>query len=415
MNSCTWAQNPAVNDSAILDPDFEGVLAGPTITRATKVAGFRIQGMSGAPNGYAGGAALTLKGSPTISGNVLNGGDVNGNFQTTAAVAVLAPIADPSGPLIENNSIKGGTTGSLSVGVFFDWAPNPPANSISTGLVRNNRIVGGTSSAVTYGVLARSTGGSTALIGNTITAGTSTANGGGFGGAWGVGIGGTILVDANLINVDQSVVGKCALTQLWCGGLISQGSTSVITNNVIYGLVGPRSAAVMLTEGEKATGVITLNGNTLDGAGVGVSVNNVTVSAAVAMRIVVGVNAVFGKIRNDILQGGINQKRYGIYEEQIPSKTNKPQALEYNDVFFPALANRQDAYWHQWDGTVALDVLPVLSPNLNVDPMLDATWHLNSGSPCIDKGTATEAPAKDRDGDSRPKNNIVDMGADEFK
>lgn len=415
VNTCTWARNPAVNDTAILDPDFEGVLAGPTITRATTISGFRIQGMNGAPNAFPGAVALTIKGSPSVTGNTINGGDANGGVNRTAAIEVLAPIADPNGPLIENNGIKGGASGASSIGVAFDWAPNPPANSTSTGLVRNNRIVGGTAANVTYGVLAQSVGGSSALVGNSITAGTSNASGGSFGAAWGVGVGGTMLVDANLINVDQNAVGKCTQTALWCGGLVSLGSTSVITNNVIYGVVAPRSAAVLLTEGEKATGVVTLNGNTLDGAGVGISVSGVTISTAVALRIVVGVNGVFGKIRNDILMGGINQKRYGIYEEQIANKTNKPQALEYNDIFFSALVNRQDAYWHQWDGTVASDVITILAPNLNVDPMLDATWHLQSGSGCIDKGTATEAPAKDRDGDNRPKNNVVDMGADEFK
>jgi hypothetical protein len=415
MNSCTWALNPIMNDTAILNPDFEGVVAPATITRATHISGFRIQGMNGAPSANPGSVALSIKGSPTVSANRINGGDVNGgSFQRTSAIAVLAPIADPNGPLIENNDIKGGASNANSMGLLFDWAPNPPANSTSTALVRSNRIVGGTAVGNTYGVLAWSTAGNAALVGNAITAGTSTANGN-LAGAWGVGVGGTLLVDSNLINVDQNAVGKCAQPQAWCGGLVSLSSTSVITNNVIYGVSGPRSAAVLLTEAEKAAGVVTLNGNTLDGAGMGLTANP-TLSTAVALRIVVGVNGVFGKIRNDILQGGQNLNRYGIYEEQVPNKTNKPQALEYDDFFFPALQGRNNVFWHQWDGTTASDITMTPSGNnLNVDPTLDNTWHLKQGSGCIDKGTATEAPAKDRDGDNRPNNNVVDIGADEFK
>jgi len=410
---CPWTLDAVANDTAILNPDFEGVLAGPTITRATKMSGFRIEGMKGAPNVFPGSVAISIQGSPTVANNRINGGDVvGGSFQRTAAVGVFAPISDPGGPLIENNDVKGGASGANSIGVLFDWMPNPPVSSISTGLVRNNRIVGGTAVGTTYGVLAWSTGGSSSLVGNAVVAGTST---GGNGSAWGVGIGGTILVDANLVNVDQSLVGKCSQPSVWCGGLVSLGSTSVITNNVIYGLQGPRSAAVLLTDGEKATGVVTLNANTLDGAGGGLGVSG-SISTAVALRIAVGVNSVFGKIRNDILLGGQNQKRYGIYEEQIANKTNKPQALEYDDFFFPALAGRTDAFWHMWDGTNASDVSAVPAPNnLNVDPMLDATWHLSPSSGCVDTGTATEAPSKDRDGDNRPKNNLFDIGADELK
>ena len=415
-NGCPWTLNPGVNDSAILNQDFEGVLAGPAITRATKLSGFRIQGMNGAPNVWPGSVALSIQGSPTVTANRLNGGDVTGgSAQRTSAVAVLAPISDPNGPLIENNDIKGGSSGATSVGVLFDWILNPPASSTSTGLVRNNRIVGGTATGNTFGVLAWSSAGTSALVGNSVTAGTSTANGSN-NGAWGVGVGGILLVDANLINVDQNSVGKCSQAGVWCGGLVSLSSTSVITNNVIYGVSGPRSAAVLLTEAEKAAGVVTLNGNTLDGAGNGIPVSGTTISAAVALKIVVGVNGVFGKIRNDILLGGQNQKRYGIYEEQIANKTNKPQVLEYDDFFFPTLAGRTDAFWHVWDGVNASDMTAVPAPNnLNVDPTLDPTWHLKQGSGCIDKGTLTEAPANDCDGDNRPKNNLVDIGADEFK
>ncbi len=42
-------------------------------------------------------------------------------------------------------------------------------------------------------------------------------------------------------------------------------------------------------------------------------------------------------------------------------------------------------------------------------------YHLQGGSPCIDKGTSAGAPANDIDGDIRPQGTGYDMGSDEFK
>ncbi len=50
------------------------------------------------------------------------------------------------------------------------------------------------------------------------------------------------------------------------------------------------------------------------------------------------------------------------------------------------------------------------------DPKLDTTYHLMSGSPCIDKITATPLTLTvDIDGQSRPAPpGLLDCGADEF-
>jgi hypothetical protein len=54
-----------------------------------------------------------------------------------------------------------------------------------------------------------------------------------------------------------------------------------------------------------------------------------------------------------------------------------------------------------------------VTKNQAIDPKMDATWHLQAGSPCIDAGTATEAPAQDMDNQPRPQGAAVDVGADE--
>ncbi|MCK6551278.1 myxococcus cysteine-rich repeat containing protein [Myxococcota bacterium] len=62
---------------------------------------------------------------------------------------------------------------------------------------------------------------------------------------------------------------------------------------------------------------------------------------------------------------------------------------------------------------------PSLGTSFSEDPMLDATYHLQAGSPCIDRGDPTGivpagvAPAIDVDGDPRPAGAQVDVGADE--
>ena len=78
-----------------------------------------------------------------------------------------------------------------------------------------------------------------------------------------------------------------------------------ITNNVVFGAKGPRTAAVYLSDAEIAAGSIILNGNYLDGGGVGIAINP-TVSAALVQRINNGVNSILGKTRNNILMGGIS-------------------------------------------------------------------------------------------------------------
>jgi hypothetical protein len=46
-------------------------------------------------------------------------------------------------------------------------------------------------------------------------------------------------------------------------------------------------------------------------------------------------------------------------------------------------------------------------------PKTTGDYHIQSGSPVINQGTATGAPADDMDGDSRPLGSGIDMGADE--
>ncbi|MDB4994745.1 MAG: uncharacterized protein JWM74_2177, partial [Myxococcaceae bacterium] len=416
--SCTWTRDIAANDTAILNQDFEGVLAGSTITRATRVDGFRIMGKGGVTTASPGSAAITLDGaSATVTNNKLVGGDVTGGPSPgathSAAIAILAPTVDPQGALIDKNQITGGASSNISSGVFFTSKVFPPTGT-SVAVVTNNTIRGGTA-VQTRGILANNTGAGTLLSTNTILAGT--CNGGQ---SWAISMDNVVTVDSNLLNVDQPNVGTCASTTAWSGGIQSLSSTSTIINNVVFGVRGTRTTAVILQEAEKPAGAVILNGNYLDGAGIGLA-GNPTNSAAIVLRIGGGTNAILGKIRNNILAGGFDENRFGVFEEQIQNKTNKPAALENNDFFFSTQAGRKDVFYRAWtanaivDTTTAPALLALPTANFTADPLVDATFHISKSpaSPCINAGTMTEASAKDRDGDSRGKGGANDVGADE--
>ena len=70
-----------------------------------------------------------------------------------------------------------------------------------------------------------------------------------------------------------------------------------------------------------------------------------------------------------------------------------------------------------WRATYGQDFQSFLAAEaeLFVDPTLpDGDYHLKEGSPAVDAGTTTDAPAEDVDGDTRPSGDGVDVGADEL-
>ena len=420
---CTWARDIATKESTLVAPDFDGVFAPHTITRKTLFEGFRVDGKAGTPVAVPGGAAMTLEGSPTIARCTIRGGDTTGgivNARRSIGISVLAPSSDPAGARIVDNTIGAGTAAEESVGVHFQGRA-AAVGSVSATLAKN-RIQGGNAPS-SIGIAAWSSGAGTVIRDNDILAGTSTTGGGG---AWGIAVGSTMTIDGNRINVDANAPGSCIQTVApnFCGGIVSLSSTSVITNNIIRGVKGPRSCAVALVEAEKVAGAVVLNGNTLDGGGSGPTVG--LVSAAVTVRTGVGTNSIFGNVRNNILLGGSNKSRYGVFEDSVAGKTARPAVLENNDFWNPPLASpTSDFAYRQWVAGVGTDVpfanlttkLTALAPkdNLGVDPLFGTGFHLQTTSPVIDEGTPTEAPPRDMDGNARPQGAAVDMGADEAR
>jgi hypothetical protein len=141
-----------------------------------------------------------------------------------------------------------------------------------------------------------------------------------------------------------------------------------------------------------------------------------------------GTNAIVGRIRNNILDGGQGRERFGMFEQNNvndATKTCRPEVYENNDIVFRPRFGSIDNAHRQWaGGPNSQNLLPTVTEvnlqsyatlNFSADCLLDTSFHLGSGSPCVNQGVATEAPAKDFEGDARPKGAAVDVGADESK
>jgi Protein of unknown function (DUF1565) len=428
--SCTWARDPATLDTAIDAIDDEGSLAPATVTRKTRLEGFRLRGRTGDATSLQGSVALTIAGgSPTIVANVIEAGNVAGGtgLSTGIDVAALTAPADPGGALIDGNVITAGSALKRSAGIVFDARPGADASALSVATVTNNTIRAGDAPS-SYGILASTSGAGTVVRGNRIASGRSPGIGGS---SWAIRVSSVMTIDANRINVDRNAVGSCMDAATWCGGIQSLSATITLTNNIVLGPQGPRTVGLSLEQVDRPAGECIVNGNTFDGAGGSLSNVLPGLSAAVALRIgscgTCELGGFVGRLRNNILLGGTNQLRFGVYEEGAPQRTLHPQVLDNNDFFFSVRPGGGDVLYHLWSGDSATDLttldqlnsVPVRSghpqANLAADPQLDPTLHLIKGSPCIDRGTSSEAPPRDFEGDLRPQGPAVDIGHDEAR
>jgi hypothetical protein len=420
QTSCTWALDPKMYDSAVLATDEQGMIVGASVTRATMIRGLRIMGQDGAGVGR-GRTSMTINGgTPILANDRFFGPTVSSGIGIAArsvAIIVNAPSNDPRGVLLTGNEINGGTSIDTVIGLAAEWAAVRPPSPAEV-FVHTNVFKGGNGRSV-ESIALWSTGPGTRIEENQIT--TGDADGGH---AFGVVGGSQFVINRNRINT--SGAGSCQNTIEYCGGIRSASSTSTITNNIIAGVMADRSVGVHLLEAEVPAGKVILNGNTIDAGGGG------SMSAAVVVQIGIcgtcGFNGSVGSIRNNIFLGGTSAARFGVYEDAPVGKQQHPQALE-NNLFFISSPKASDHLYRLYDGSTATflnsimqvnnlkgSVPPmIVGNNVTGDPVLDMTFHLTSGSPAIDRGTSTEAPVDDLDGQSRPLGIGIDIGADETK
>lgn len=418
-----WTRDVVANTTTIACSDFVCVTIPSTVTRDTAVDGFTIEGMGGDPSVGPGSVAVLIdRGSPTLSHDVVYGGQVTGGLGPAAivstAVRIVAPIASP-GPLIAGNEIDGGPSVGTSNGIVFA-AADYPASELAVAEIVHNTIVAG-EAPTSLGVNAWASAAGTVLRDNDIGAGHSQG-----GESWGVALETEVLLDKNRIGIDPNIAGWCEFPMSWCGGVVVRGAAATITNNVIGGGKSNQNAGILLVARSLTPPVVTINGNYLAG-GKKSGGFILTHSAAIVVRNEYGSGGTaLGRIRNNILDGGHCDKRYGVWEDDdfaAPDAFAHFEALTNNDVYFPPPNEGNDFIARTYDGaplseqeitSMAL-VNGLLGAELNFAgaPDLDLAYHLNPGSPCVDKGTATEAPVDDMDGESRPEGAGIDVGPDE--
>jgi hypothetical protein len=422
--SCSWSRDLAMFESTINNQDFEGVLAGPTITPATVFGGFKVVGKDGVPPLAPGSVGITVAGgSPTLRGNKIVGGTVTGGGAAAAdrSIGIALRTTGTAAAVIENNEVTAGPAVGVSAALSLEAISG--VSSLAT--IDANVLRGGTARR-SDGVMAFGAAAGTMLVNNDIIAGSSTN-----GASLGVEVSSRMTIDRNRINLDPSV-GTCTTPTQWCAGIASVSATLTITNNVISGPKGPRTAGVFLTEQEIPGGLVILNANYVSGGGIGgnPSATTRTESSAVVVSIgacnTCGLKGQVGRVRNNILDGGNNQNRYGVREDPAQGRTTRVELLDANDIWFVGgLAARIDTLYRQvTNGGNPVDTklvsllnqmtVPPATLNQNADPLINATYHINASSPCANAGVSTEAPPIDFDGQARPSGAAVDIGADEI-
>lgn len=340
---CTWNQNPGLHESVIEAIDFEGTLAGQTISRATSFGKLTLKGKNGTPPGgtFRATALMLDGGSPVVRSCKIFGPDVSGAYpQGRSAGIFIAWSSNAFGPYIANNTITGGKA-EWADGILM--SNRPGQNEIGNADILNNTISGGAGTQGSAAIAFHNSGPNTQITDNDLSAGTSQA-------AYAFGIEGlgTADIDKNRVNLPGSTA-KCNGAGR-CGGIVRESCSGTITNNVVFGADASSSSAIHLVEAEKPAGNVVIHSNYLNGAG---SSSGSAKSAAISVEIgsctTCGFKGKTGRIRGNILELGQSPTRCGVVEVAPAGKQMHPEAFEFN--FFSSVnAPATPCFYSFYDG-----------------------------------------------------------------
>jgi hypothetical protein len=166
---------------------------------------------------------------------------------------------------------------------------------------------------------------------------------------------------------------------------------SVVRNNLVYDAHGTGLSFAMV--------------NASGGSKNDLVVNNTVVMAAdaagAAFRVAKGPNTGLTVLNNIFLTENTNRKADGGYSYAVDTTTGS--TFDFNVVTNPVARHVSLKRWQQQGfDTHSIAVPAGTLAGVFVDPAAD-DYHLAPGSPAIDAGTATQAPATDLDGNPRPQ------------
>ncbi|RPI66583.1 MAG: hypothetical protein EHM43_11170, partial [Ignavibacteriae bacterium] len=189
--------------------------------------------------------------------------------------------------------------------------------------------------------------------------------------------------------VESNRIINNATSDDWCGGgILIDGRGAVVRNNIIANNMAEYGGGIC-TYGSSNQGQNWIVNNTIvDNGGDGIIITN---PFDTVLRLV-----------NNIIAGNSNRGIVG-----WSSSNPDAQTVEYNLVW----GNSNGDY-------VDIPNMTGFNGNISQPPLLvnrfGGPWYLGAGSPAIDAGINQHAPPFDIEGDPRPYNTQVDMGADEW-
>lgn len=365
--------------------------ANPTVTNNTITQNY---------TKYRGGGIWVLHASPLIQGNTITWNEA---LYDGGGIMVFSDAGDGNLKILDNE-ITDNTTHSDGGGLYLSDVclvqGNHIATNVGTGLhnnasgstIENNTIEGNQG----HGTV----GGSGTTRGNTIVGNSGRGM---------HKVGGT--VDGNLISGNQ-------------GGGISVGADYTdylvpytgVTNNIIVNNHAASQGGGALVW--YCTGEVTLTNNTFAANSADDGSDGIWIGCAGAVTyegvpfLEEGFKLTF---RNCIIRGNGNSDAF-IYA--CPYESQEQVQFDHCDV--GTITSEGDCPTPDpenfLDGVVP-DPTPlyVLTDCIDADPLYAAAgdYHIQAGSPCVNKATATNAPDHDYDGDPRPWDGGVDIGADE--
>jgi hypothetical protein len=220
-------------------------------------------------------------------------------------------------------------------------------------------------------------------------------------------------------------------------GIYAENAFARVTNNKVLGAVPPAPGGACPRPNQRSIGIQVVNSagpnevdvhsNTVSGGGTSLSTTCISAGLVIASGTPDGGQppATGGKgvYRNNLLRSGDCPNRYDVWELDAGAD---PRVFQNNDLDpYTTAVPATSTVLYLDEGGNAINLIGSVngaadmtaSGNITGDPIFDSygsfDWHVDAGSPVINAGTATGAPAFDFDGD--PRDSTPDIGADEFR